>query len=215
MVIVKDKASGNSVTYSYKFIVDTKIGGYEEYLVNQVVNVSGHDNAANIIDGENGTMLTSNSVETIVFELAEVTKITDLLLRFAGGVINTYYFDVYASVDGENYTCVYFGGQSSNGLGDEVYTLGLVEAKYIKIVFNGEIRNDKLSVIDVKFLTNPAALTVEEPVNTFNPIIIIAIAGGVVVLAAAAVVVVLLMKKKKVSSESENNEEKEENELGE
>lgn len=162
-VIVKDKATGEKSTYNYKFIVDTKIGGYEEYLVNQVVNVSGHTNAANIIDGENGTMLNSNSVETIVFELAEPTKITDLLIRFAGGVINTYYFDVYASVDGENYTCVYFGGQSSNGLGDEVYTLGVVEAKYIKIVFNGEIRNDKLSVIDVKFLTNSAALTVEEP----------------------------------------------------
>ena len=160
-------------------------------------------------------MLNSNSVETIVFEFAEPTNITDLLLRFAGGVINTYYFDVYASLDGENYSCVYFGGQSSNGLGDEVYTLGVVEAKYIKIVFNGEIRNDKLSVIDVQFLTNEAALTEEKPVKTFNPIIIIAIVGGVVLLAIAALVVVLVMKKKNASNESESNEEKEENELGE
>ncbi len=217
-VIVKDKTTGEKVVYSYKFLVDVKIAGYEEYLANEVVNVSGHANAANIIDGENGTMLNSTNTETIVFELAEVTKITDLLVRFAGGVINTYYFDVYASIDGENYTCVYYGGQSNNQLGDEVYTLGVVEAKFIKIVFNGEVRNNKLSVIDVKFLTNSDAITEDAPEKDFNIVVIIAIIGGVVVLAAAAVAIVLIINKKKRNANSESNsknEKEEENVLGE
>ena len=184
-VIVTDKKTKAETVYKYKFIVDVKIDGFENYTIVEVAGATGNANVNNIIDGEKGTVINSSNKEEIVFELAKKTKISDVLIRFNGGIINTYYFDVYTSLDGENYQCVYFGGQNSNGMGDEVYSLGNVKAKYVKIVFNGEIRNDKLAIVDVKFLSN------KEAVKGCSG----SIAGSLIALFALTGAVVLLKKK--------------------
>ena len=93
----------------------------------------------------------------MVFEFAELTEITNVLIRYAGGIMNTYFFDIYYSEDGINYSCCYYAGQSSNQMGDEVYTIGNIKAKYIKIVFTGNSNNfdkNEVKVCEVSFLHN-------------------------------------------------------------
>ena len=70
-VVVKDKVTGKTVTYKYKFIVDTKTAGYEEYLVNEVINATGHKDVTKILDGENGTSLSAYERQELVFEFEE------------------------------------------------------------------------------------------------------------------------------------------------
>jgi hypothetical protein len=161
-VTVKDNVTGAESVYKYKFVVDAITRGYENYVKAEVVNATGHPSAANLLDDKASSMLLSDKKEDVVFELAQATDITNVLIRFGAGKVNTYYYDIYASVDGVNYECVLFGGQSSNGLGDEVYSLGKVNAKYFKIVFHGEVLEDNLMVSEVKFLTNPDALVEDQ-----------------------------------------------------
>ena len=162
-ITVTDKATGKSVTYSYKFIVEALISGYQEYSRVENVVATGHADASKLVDGSNSSTLVSEYKETIVFEFDSVQSITSVLLRFAGGMINTYYFDIYYSVDGVNYECCYFGGQSSNEMGDEVYTIGNIDAKYIKIVFGGNTVDQVLKVSEVAFLNNPEVDTTSSP----------------------------------------------------
>ncbi len=156
-VIVKDKQTGNEVVYTYKFIVDAMIDGYSEYTRLEVLNVTGSNGAEKVIDGNNNSVFSSTKKEELVFELAELTELTNVLIRFTGGILNTYYFDIYYSEDGINYECCYFAGQSNNSMGDEVYTIGNIKAKYIKIIFTGNDANvdkEAIKVAEVAFLYN-------------------------------------------------------------
>lgn len=156
---VTDLATNEFVEYSYKFIVDVIISGYDEYERLDVVNVSGHKDASKLIDGSNTSTLVSNTKEEVIFEFADIKEFTNVLIRYAGGMLNTYYFDIYYSEDGTNYECCYFGGQSNKQMGDEVYTIGNVKAKYVKIVFNGNTVDQALKVVEVGFLKNPVINT--------------------------------------------------------
>ena len=194
-VTVKDNATGAESVYKYKFVVDAITRGYENFVKAEVVNVTGHANAANLLDDKANSMVMSDKKEEIVFELAQATDITNVLIRFGAGKVNTYYYDIYASLDGVNYDCVLFGGQSSNGLGDEVYSLGKVNAKYFKIVFHGEVLENNLMVSEVKFLTNPEALVVDTPKAGCNGGCGGSIAGAMIAVVTLAGALVLARKK--------------------
>ncbi|MDE7468677.1 MAG: glycosyltransferase, partial [Desulfovibrionaceae bacterium] len=116
--------------YLYRFVVDTIIDGYEDFRQIPVANVTGNSGVENLLDGERTTTFTSEEREIVIFEFEKNETITNVLMRFSGGLLNTYYFDMYYSLDGENWTTCYFGGQSTNNMGDEVYSLGFIEAKY-------------------------------------------------------------------------------------
>lgn len=153
-VIVTDKSTEESVEYSYKFIVDVIIAGHQEYEKLEVVSVTGHADAAKLIDGSANSTIISSTKEELIFEFENVKEFTNVMIRYAGGMLNTYYFDIYYSEDGINYECCYYGGQSNNEMGDEVYTIGNVKAKYVKIVFNGNTVDQVLKVSEVSFLYN-------------------------------------------------------------
>ncbi|MDE5546063.1 MAG: Ig-like domain-containing protein [Anaeroplasmataceae bacterium] len=155
-VIVTDIATKETREYRYRFIVDTIIDEYEyeDYTQITVADVSGNEGASNLIDGRNSTTFTSDEREIVIFEFEKVSKLTNVLMRFSGGLLNTYYFDIYYSLDGETWTTCYFGGQSTNNMGNEVYSLGTVEAKFIKIVFNGNNHSEKVTISRVEFNNN-------------------------------------------------------------
>ena len=194
-VTLTDKTTGESRTYSYKFVADvmTQSSEYSNYSTIEVLNVSGHSDASLLIDGQNGTALKSSQKEEIIFEFEDVKDITDILIRFNGGVRNTYYFDIYYSEDGVNYSIAYYAGQSSNNIGDEVYTIGHMNAKYVKIVFYGNNNNENVEVAEVRFLNNGTVAEITNPGGGNNMTWIIV---GVVVIAAAATLVIILKRRK-------------------
>ncbi|MDE6656204.1 MAG: discoidin domain-containing protein [Anaeroplasmataceae bacterium] len=194
-VIVKDLETEETKEYLYRFVVDTIIDGYEDFTQIPVVNVTGNSGVENLLDGERTTTFTSEKREIVIFEFEKNETITNVLMRFSGGLLNTYYFDMYYSLDGENWTTCYFGGQSTNNMGDEVYSLGFIEAKYIKIVFNGNNNDEKTTISKVEFYHNNYQPQTTGGNNNVG-IIIGCVCGGLALVAAAVVVTVILMKKR-------------------
>lgn len=207
-VKVTDKSTGKSKTYEYRFIVDTIIDGYDDYEKINVSKIYGSSGVENLLDDDRLTTFTSSYKEEVILELEDVTKITNLLLRFSGGLLNTYYFDVYYSVDNVNYKACYFAGQSTNKMGDEVYSLGSVEAKYIKIVFNGNNNDDKVTVSKAILLNNNIEDTNSNNSNLL-PIILGSVGGAIVLICGIIVVTITIKRRKKnekeASSGSTNN----------
>lgn len=202
-VIVKDLETNETREYSYRFIVDTIIEGYEDYKQIPVINVSGNDGVANLLDGQASTTFTSEKREVVIFEFEKETTFTNILMRFSGGLINTYYFDVYSSLDGEVWTPCYFGGQSTNNMGNEVYSVGFVDAKYVKVVFNGNNHNDKVTISRLEFYHNNSTPQQEQPgdteseKNNSNLPMILGIVGGILGVAIVAAVIVIILKRRK------------------
>lgn len=196
-VVVEEIATGKKKTYEYKFIVDTIIEGYEEYTAINVLKAIGSAGVENLLDDDRTTTFTSDKKETVVLELADVTTITNILLRFSGGLLNTYYFDIYYSLDNVNYKACYFAGQSTNNMGDEVYSLGRIEAKYIKIVFNGNDRDDKVTVSKAILLNNNYT---EEKSGSLLPVILGCV-GGVVLLAGITLSIIIILKRRNKNEE--------------
>ncbi|MCM1130435.1 MAG: hypothetical protein NC310_00870 [Roseburia sp.] len=193
-VIVTDLQTKEVKEYSYRFIVDTLIDGYEEFKQIPVVNVSGSNGVENLLDGERTTTFSSEQREVVVFEFEDIKTITNVLMRFSGGLLNTYYFDIYYSLDGITYESCYFGGQSTNNMGDEVYSLGFIEAKYIKIVFNGNNNDDKTTISKVEFYHNN--YTPQQNNSSNLPILIGSIVGSIGLLTIAVVIIVIILKKR-------------------
>lgn len=194
-VIVTDLETQETKEYLYRFVVDTIIDGFEEFTQIPVYNVTGNKGVENLLDGEKSTVFTSEKRETVIFEFEENVTLTNILMRFSGGLLNTYYFDIYYSLDGENWTTCYFGGQSTNNMGDEVYSLGFIEAKYIKIVFNGNNNDAKTSISKVEFYHNNYQPETASGNNNLG-VIIGCVCGGLVLVAAAVVVAVIFIKKR-------------------
>lgn len=201
-VNVEELATGKTRTYTYKFIVDTIIDGYEEYTAIPVVKVTGSTGAENVLDGNANTGFISDKKEELIFELEKETTITNILIRFQGGLLNKYFFDIYSSLDGENWDCCYFSGNSTNKMGDEVYSLGFLDAKYIKIVFNGNNNDDQVKVAKVEFYHNnyqPAKPASNVPVLG----IVLGSVGGAIALAAILTIIIVFVKKGGKKNEKE------------
>lgn len=213
-VIVKDKETNDVREYYYRFVVDTIIDEYEyeEYKQISVVDVQGNEGVENLLDGRSSTTFTSEEREEVIFEFEKVSTFTNVLMRFSGGIINTYYFDIYYSLDGVTWTTCYFGGQSTNNMGNEVYSLGSVEAKFVKVVFNGNNHDDKVTISRVEFYHNNYD-TQEEPgpgedpwdnptepekkeINNL-PIILGTLFGAFGIAILAGVVVVIIKRRKR------------------
>lgn len=204
-VTVEEIATGKKKVYEYKYIVDTMIDGFEEFTTLKVVNAIGSTGVENLLDDDRNTTFTSEVKETVILELAEVTTITNILFRFSGGLLNTYYFDIYYSVDNVHYESCYFAGQSTNKMGDEVFSIGKVDAKYIKIVFNGNNNNDKVTISKAALLNNNLSTDQPVPGNTSNNLlpILLGVVGGVVLIAGVAITIFIIKRRK--SNEEKNS----------
>lgn len=205
-IVVKEIGTEKTRTYSFKYIVDTIIDEsvISSYDVIEVANIVGGTGIENVLDNNKSTTFTSEKKETVILELKEESTISNILIRFSGGLLNTYYFDIYYSLDNENYECCYFSGQSTNGMGDEVYTLGAIKAKYIKIVFNGNNNNDKVTVSKINLLFNHY---VPETNNNNMIIIICSVVGGLALIGAAVTITIITLKRRKKNEEKDSSSE--------
>lgn len=196
-VILQDKKTKETRTYSFKFIVDTIIDGYEQYRKLEVLRVTGYPDADCLQDGNNTTKLSFNSKQEIIYELAKPSTFTNVLMRFSGGVLNTYYFDIYTSMDQENWECCYFGGSNTNQMGDEVYSLGQAEAKYVKFVFTGEVLEDLTSISKIELYHNGTKPQTSQGMSWWM-ILCIGLGSGIVVALGIWGIVILLKRRKKI-----------------
>ena len=85
-------------------------------------------------------------------------------------------------------------------MGDEVYSLGFVEAKYIKMVFNGNNNDDKTTIGKVEFYHNNY-----EPQTTQSfpllPVILGSVGGAIAVIGVVVAVVIIVKKRRKTNEE--------------
>ena len=169
------------------------------------MKVTGSAGAEKVLDGNANTALTSTNKEELIFELEKETTITNVLIRFQGGLLNKYYFDIYYSLDGKAWDCCYFSGSSTNKMGDEVYALGFLEAKYIKIVFNGNNNDDQVKVAKVEFYHNNYEPATQAASSSPILAIVLGSVGGAVALAALVAVIVIVAKKGGRKDEKENS----------
>ncbi len=198
-VTLTDKETGESRTYKFKFVADVmnSTTQYSSYEVVEVSSVSGHDDANLLIDGSNSTGISETTRQEIIFKFDGEVDITDVLIRFNGGVINTYYFDIWYSLDGENWSSCYFAGQNSNNIGDEVHALGHLSAEYIKIVFYGNDNDDSINVTEVRFFNNGTVPTSSITSTTSNNTWIWIVVGVVGLLVIGGVVTTIIVLKRR------------------
>jgi Heparinase II/III-like protein/Bacterial Ig-like domain (group 2) len=196
LVKVTDQVTKQVKTYTYRFVTDVFVDGYDEFTKWEVKQVTGDsDEVANLIDNDRNTKWVGTGRNEIVFEFEEIKKITNVSIRFSGGAIYQYYFDIYAGNSLDEMDMVYFAGQSNYEIGDEFYTLGDVEAKYVKLVFKGNTETGETQVSRVNFYQNLVNYdkVVEEDTTTTsdNPWIMMGgIAGGVLIIGALAFYVI-------------------------
>ena len=196
-VIIKDKATGQSVTYTYQFIVDAFVDPFENMLKHDVSKVtSTNQSSINLIDDDRQTFFEALDQETVIFEFAEKKRITNVSMRFSGGATYQYFFDIYAGNDLDDMSLVYFGGQSSYLIGDEYMSLGEIKAKYIKVVFKGNTYNHEIKLSRVNFYDNQQASKYvdENGGSNSNLGLIIGVASLSVLMVATGVV--FIFKKK-------------------
>ncbi len=205
-VIVEDLATNEKRIYQYKFIVDTIIEGFEEYTSIPVVKVTGSAGVEKLLDGDRNSIFSSTEKETVIFEFEDVTTFTNVLIRFSGGLLNKYYFDIYTSQDGTTWECCYFSGSSTNQMGDEVYTLGFVDAKYVKIVFNGNNNDDKISVSKVEFYHNNYKPLSNQGGSSVLPIVLGCVGGVLGVVVLVGVILIIVKKGGKKDEEKDSSD---------
>lgn len=194
-VIVTNKETKNSVTYEYKYIVDSITDNlvYGEYITYDIVGVRGSVGVDAMVDGSSTTYFQSTDREEVVFELDDVRNISNVLIRFNGGLLNKYYFDIYYSVDGVNYSACYLNGESTNQMGDEVFSIGNIDARYVKIVFNGNNDDYASKVAEVSFLHNNYIQN-NEPTNN---ILVIAVVTTTVLLVIGFTTIFVVKSKRR------------------
>lgn len=198
-VHVTDKATGIKKTYQYRFLTNIFVDGYDGFTNHKVENVTGTtENLDYLIDNDKKTVWSAYGRNEVIFELKEPVKITHVGIRFAGGATYQYYFDIYAGNKLDDLDIVYFAGQNQNEIGDEIYTLGDVEAKYVKIVFKGNNDTNETSVSRVNFYENYIE-PIEEPIietpTSKLPLILSLSISGVAIIGVA---IFILIKKKPV-----------------
>lgn len=198
---VTEKSTGLIKEYVYRFTTDVFVSGYDEFTQWEVKSVDGKtDDLQNLIDNNKNTRWSGIGREEVLFEFEDIQSITNIGIRFSGGAIYQYYFDIYAGNSVDDMKMVYFAGQSNYEIGDEVYTLGDVKAKYIKIVFKGNNDTGETLVSDVKFYQNLEDYNIieieKEP--TTNPWIIVSFVAAVLVI-GASITGVVVWKKRGVS----------------
>ena len=126
--------------------IDTKAVSVEGYVdlpifsteVSQTPEAANHKE--NMTDYDFGTRWTCMATgSTAIFDLAESKTVDAVAVAFWKGNVRSYYYDIYTSADGVNWTAAR-EGMSSSGTSEELELCEFaapVEARYVKLVANG------------------------------------------------------------------------------
>ncbi|WP_025725149.1 heparinase II/III domain-containing protein [Acholeplasma granularum] len=197
-VHVKDKSTNQTRTYKYRFMVDIFVDGYDTFTRHEnVVAQSDSENVNYLIDDDRQTIWRNIDRSEVIFDLGQTKRVSNISMRFTSGIIYTYYFDIYAGDSLDNLEPVYYAGYSTNAIGDEMFSLGEVNARYVKIVFNGNNDNYESAISRVNFYDNNLEYTEEVTVSNNNLWIYISL-GSVSLIGISALAVVLITKRKKI-----------------
>ncbi len=111
----------------------------------------------NMLDNDFSTRWTTLSKgENAVFDIGSVQNIDAIAAGFWQSLVRNYYFDLYYSTDGSNWTEI---GSFSSSAGEETYqvfSFDRVKARYIKLVGNGCSANVNTNILELRVLRRNA-----------------------------------------------------------
>ncbi len=89
--------------------------------------------------------------QTLVLEFSDVKKVSSFTTSFYDGLARAYYFDLYYSTDGTNYTKFFSGGSTMKQEEDTFVLETPINAKYIKYVTQGGSYTDFTLLVEIQF----------------------------------------------------------------
>ena len=153
-----DKSYWVDYGISYQVSKSTDISAYNVHEVKDVEVSEGpepENHEMNMFDNNYATRWTSpNDAENswAIFDLGEVKKIDAIGLAFWRGDTRNYYYDLFVSTDGENWTPVVEGGANSGtSEGMELELIG-ENARFIKFVGAGNSNNGHSNILEFRAL---------------------------------------------------------------
>ena len=154
---------GESLGFNITYTEETKTVSISTGAVNEdvpeaipvkSVTASGNDGnlPENTLDGDYETRWSAEGRNVFIeFELEKATKVGYVGVAWYEGESRLMTFDIYTSLDGENYTQRFSGSQEEFTRNMTAYDLGGEECKYIKLFCRGNTENMWNSMTEIKF----------------------------------------------------------------
>ncbi|MFE7064352.1 discoidin domain-containing protein [Sutcliffiella sp. NPDC057660] len=116
------------------------------------------------VDGDLNTRWAASGEQWIQYNLGAEKEVGAVSIAYMNGHQRNYFFNIQASMDGENWTEVYKGQSSGNTIKPEVFPFETVTARYIRINGSGNTSNNWNSLTEVGiFKPAPIYMKVDNP----------------------------------------------------
>lgn len=113
------------------------------------------------IDGNLDTRWSAPGKQWIRYDLGAVKPVGAVSIAIFNGTTRSAYFDIQASVDGQQWTTVFSGESSGTTVQPEAFLLQGVQARYIRIVGSGNSANNYNSITEVAIYSPPSVTGIE------------------------------------------------------
>lgn len=153
----KDKTKYNDTYVLYQKSKSANLTSYEKLnIVNiEVSSTPEEDNhKANMTDGDYTTRWTSNNLsgEWALFDVGKVCDVSAVSAAFWRGNTRNYYFTLYVSEDGDNWTEVLKSQNSGETEGNELFEFNKQKARFVKLVGGGNTVNGHTNILEFAVL---------------------------------------------------------------
>ncbi len=148
---VTDNVTGEDLTPSAWRLGETNETEKYEYTVTASAEPESANPKENVQDGDLNTRWTSEGKGNwLLCDLGDIKTVGKIGVATYAVEDREYYYEIQISSDGENYTSI-FDGTNGKNAGDIVYTLaGNQEARYIKLILNGNSYHNWNGVTEVE-----------------------------------------------------------------
>ncbi len=107
--------------------------------------------ASNAIDGNSGTRWSSKgSGKTLTLDLGQMASVKEVSVMWYRGNTREAFFDIQTSLNSSNWTTVLAGGRSFRTSNMETYDVADSEARYVRLVGNGNSSSAWNSVLEIE-----------------------------------------------------------------
>ena len=126
---------------------------------NEVGNVP-----SNVLDNNLGTRWSSQGLgQFLTADLGSLKNICSVDIAFYAGNARVYHFVISTSTDGNTFTQKFSGDSSGTTLNQEKFAFPAVDARYVRITFNGNTVNDWAHITELDiFGTSSSALSTSQ-----------------------------------------------------
>lgn len=143
--IVDNRKSENNVLVSKAEVSPYPIASLEASIVEQPENPPEHT-----IDDKQYTRWSAQGDVWIKYDLGEVKDLGYVVMSFYSGSARVTYFDIEVSEDGNTWQQVFDGGSSGTTSGFEIFPIGSVKARYIRVNGHGNSASAWNSISEFK-----------------------------------------------------------------